>query len=881
MRFMHHLATSVLLLLLASAPVLAGDITGVATDVTGAVLPSARVTLRNLASGRETATRAGADGRFNFMAVKDGAYLVVVEADGFSVATRTVTVGPGEGRHDLRFELVPGGIDVGVTVTATRSERQVSDVPVRIDAVGRDALQARAPVSVGDALIQAPGITPVGSGPMQVRPRLRGLDSTRLLVLVDGERLNNARTATDRAGTEVGLIDLFSVDSLEVVSGSGSVLYGTDALAGTVNIITSQPTFSDAPKLQYGFDGFTSSNEEGRRGAVTLGASGKRFALRFLGTLEEFGDYKAGRAGASEDTTSFYADGTVKNVDTIDDNFGFAFRAFPDPFNAPYVRTSAVIPTSSARGTNINASGLFALTATQTVQVKYIRRRMEDVGFPDFQQPVFFSRVTLPYNNYDRVSARYEARSLTPWFTNLRVSSYWQDSRRLLRNEFPVQFPVPSPQFFPISVYRLNLSTDTEQHVRTPGLDVQATFVPAANHVVTAGVMAYSDRSQDTRTNTSQTTVVGQVGLGARGPAATVYQVPTVLGAPSVTHPVRVPDASFRNAGIFVQDEWDLHRAVRLVTGLRADQYFVRTDATAGYDVASLIQGAVPAIDPATLPGVNGDRLSRKALTGDVGLVFRPADGVSLMARYGRSYRHANLEELLFSGPATVGAIVPNITVQPETGHNVDLGLKVRTGRYAASVSYFNNTYNGFISTELVAATSDGPLSQAINFTDVRIQGVESSADAPFVLRAGVLTVFGNAAYTRGTVLGGANRLTGVSLAGTPQDNISPFKATFGIRFTETRDRWWVEYGGRAQARVDRVAPTLIESPYLIPQDLLSLDGFFVQRVAWGVNVRPSSGTLGVVFAVENITDRFYREHFQFAPARGRSFTIGLHVRGK
>ena len=83
-------------------------------------------------------------------------------------------------------------------------------VPLRTDTVGRDEIQNLSPTSTGDALVSAPGITPVGGGPFGVRPRLRGLDSTRLLVLVDGERLNNARTATDRAGTEVGLVDLDS-----------------------------------------------------------------------------------------------------------------------------------------------------------------------------------------------------------------------------------------------------------------------------------------------------------------------------------------------------------------------------------------------------------------------------------------------------------------------------------------------------------------------------------------------------------------------------------------------------------------------------------------------------------------------------------------------
>jgi outer membrane receptor protein involved in Fe transport len=61
---------------------------------------------------------------------------------------------------------------------------------------------------------------------------------------------------------------------------------------------------------------------------------------------------------------------------------------------------------------------------------------------------------------------------------------------------------------------------------------------------------------------------------------------------------------------------------------------------------------------------------------------------------------------------------------------------------------------------------------------------------------------------------------------------------------------------------------------------LLGLRGFSVQRIAAGYDWRRGEQRLGITVAVDNLTDRFYREHFQFAPARGRSFTVALHVRG-
>jgi len=70
----------------------------------------------------------------------------------------------------------------------------------------------------------------------------------------------------------------------------------------------------------------------------------------------------------------------------------------------------------------------------------------------------------------------------------------------------------------------------------------------------------------------------------------------------------------------------------------------------------------------------------------------------------------------------------------------------------------------------------------------------------------------------------------------------------------------------------------LLESPFLIPQDLLSLQGFAVQRLAWGLNFNRGRDRAGLTFALENLGNKYYREQFQFAPARGRSFTVGVNV---
>jgi outer membrane receptor protein involved in Fe transport len=51
-----------------------------------------------------------------------------------------------------------------------------------------------------------------------------------------------------------------------------------------------------------------------------------------------------------------------------------------------------------------------------------------------------------------------------------------------------------------------------------------------------------------------------------------------------------------------------------------------------------------------------------------------------------------------------------------------------------------------------------------------------------------------------------------------------------------------------------------------------------VQRVAAGVNLSRQRNRVGVTLAIENLTNAYYREHYQFAPSRGRSFTVGLSI---
>jgi outer membrane receptor protein involved in Fe transport len=847
-----------------------GQIFGKVSDQNSAAVEFAKVILKSPATQTEQVVTTDSSGTFKFENLSSGLYRLAVEKKGFSAVTRSFTLVSSGERIEANIELLPGSITEVVSVTATRGEREIQDVPVRAETITAEAILKENITTTQDALNKTSNITPVGNGPFQMRPRLRGLDSSRILILVDGERLNTSRVATDRAGVEIGLIDPTSIQSLEVVSGSGSVLYGTDALSGTINILTDQPRTS-ASGIRVGgtLNTFYSTNENGRRGSARFDVSGRRFAFRFGGELERFENYHAGE-GFNESSNFLFTEGKLRQQ--------ILSRVFPDPFNAPFTRTTSEVPNSQSHGSSVNAIARLFTSEKGGMRVNWLRRHNGNIGFPDFTAPFFSQTLNLPYSNVDKYGFRYERYGLTEWFSRVAFNVYHQQQDRDLRNDFAVfSSAPPGPNDPPFdSIIRIKLLTDTRQNVKSYGWDFQSNFKLGSRNILTTGASWFLDHSRDSRRTVTE---AGIIAFASRPPSPPRL-IPTSIsfGPPSTTFPQRVPISDFQNLAFFAQDEYDVTRWLRIVGGVRVDKFDVSAKATPGYNpVLPGISNATPAIDLSKLPTASGVGINRTSVSGDIGIIVRPNDVMSFTARIGRSFRHPNLEELFFSGPATLGNAVPNITVKPETGINFDTGLRIRKARYAASLSYFNNNYRNFISTEIVSQSpSIGLILQAINFAKLRIQGFEFDSEYSINARRSIFTPFLNVGYLHGQIIEAVNPFNSSKLSNVPADNITPLKAVAGLRWSSPGGRFWGEYNVRAQSKVERVSPLLSESPFLIAQDFFSLGGFAVQNLRGGYNFQRENSRVALTFGLENSGNKFYREHFQFAPSRGRSLTVGL-----
>ncbi len=186
----------------------------------------------------------------------------------------------------------PSEIQETVVTTGRRAEA-VFDSPRATSVVGRRQMDERAVRTTPEALEATPGVFVQQSNHGGGAPIVRGQLGNRLLLLVDGIRLNNA---TYRAGPNqfLNTVDSFAVDRIEVLRGSGSVANGSDAIGGTINVITESPRLGPAggPRahLQLRAGSVDQSGAVGGRGAW----SNDRIGFVASGSARHFGDLRAG-----------------------------------------------------------------------------------------------------------------------------------------------------------------------------------------------------------------------------------------------------------------------------------------------------------------------------------------------------------------------------------------------------------------------------------------------------------------------------------------------------------------------------------------------------------------------------------------------------------
>lgn len=222
-------------------------------------------------------------GRFTVRDVPSGSVQLRVERLGFRSRELSVDAATAAAL-EIVLETSPIAVE-GVVTTATPTGSGASYQAVQ--AFNTEELRRLSGTSLGEMLDGQPGLSSRSFGSATARPIIRGFDGERLLVLENGERMGDIQeTAPDHAIT----LDPMAMDRLEVVRGPASLLYGSSALGGVVNILNRDAPDAWSPGLQGGVSMQGASMNELRAASGRLIHGWDRIGVSGRFTYREAGD---------------------------------------------------------------------------------------------------------------------------------------------------------------------------------------------------------------------------------------------------------------------------------------------------------------------------------------------------------------------------------------------------------------------------------------------------------------------------------------------------------------------------------------------------------------------------------------------------------------
>ncbi|MGN8068347.1 TonB-dependent receptor [Mucilaginibacter sp. 22184] len=247
-------------------------------------LSYASVNIQGLGKGVSTNTK----GYFEIKNIPPGTYGITITSIGYEAETLSITISNNEPAvRNVSLKEKPSKLNE-VVVTGVSRATQLRSNPVPIAVMSKKEIEQHVNNNIIDAIIKGvPGVSAVTTGPNISKPFIRGLGYNRVLTLYDGIRQEGQQWG-DEHGIE---IDQYGIGRAEVVKGPASLTYGSDALAGVINLIPYIPNGDDG-KLNGDF--ITDYHTNNGMIGTSLGLSYKKnnWKYAFRATAKTAHDYQ-------------------------------------------------------------------------------------------------------------------------------------------------------------------------------------------------------------------------------------------------------------------------------------------------------------------------------------------------------------------------------------------------------------------------------------------------------------------------------------------------------------------------------------------------------------------------------------------------------------
>jgi hemoglobin/transferrin/lactoferrin receptor protein len=641
-----------------------------------------------------------------------------------------------------------------ITVSATRIAQPVSDVPASVSVIRlNDLLNPVA--SLRDLARNEPGVsTPTAFGATGNAPRnfptarsfnIRGLDGNRVLIQVDGVRQPEQFTFGNAQLIGRDYFEPSLYRTAEILKGSASALYGSDAVGGVLSFISPAPTalLADAKRavLAGVSSTYASATEEWTHTASAAGRTGSVAAVATATHRE--GQQAEPNGSYAADPSEFTVDAGLFRIDY-----------------------------TPAAGRTLFLTGE---TFTKTTEA----------SFPSLITTTFAGQTGRQRITRDRATVGYDVTSASGYFRNLQARLSWQGAKvretYVTRQAIPAGPPPPAPQVF---VPRLRLR---DSDFRNRGLSGSVQVESAARlgdraHRILWGVdgsKTKQTRNEDfSQFDGTTGAFLNKIFVGENFPLK------------------RIPDGEVTRYAVFAQDEVTLDAGQRYIAswGVRLDHY--RLGVTDDVFYQNLAKGTPP---------VGFDQW---AVAPKLGLLWHVSAQETFFARYHRGFRNPTNEDLNGSivnltTPPVFYRTRPNPALKAEISDSFDLGMRARRPGASYVVSVFYNAYSNFIDTfsptrdpQLPSSPVDPVVYQSKNVSRARIHGAEATVELPlghYERSLAGLTWSNSFAWSRGDNL----------QAGKPLNSIEPPKWVSALSYA-AKDQWGLRLTATTHARQSR-----------------------------------------------------------------------------
>ena len=679
----------------------------------------------------------------------------------------------------------------------------------------------------------------------QGSPLLRGLTGYQVFLSIDGIRLNNS---TFRSGPNQYLASVSpdSLDRIEVLRGSGSMLYGSGAMGGVISMFTKDLTPVNATEKwdiqSRAFGRFASGTSE-RLGRLEVMGSQNRLGFLVGASARQFGDINPG--------SGYDLHYNNRKFEIVTDKPSGVEVVEGPPKDVPdrwLIDSETPLDWSAY---DADAKLAYQLTDTSAVNLAYQLWRQPKTPRYDKIAPREFDEFFFEPQHRDLLYATYSSEPSSSAIDQFRFTVSFHRQKEG-RNEL--------------------LRDATERHqrfdtVNTIGFSAQMTNSSLPKQRIVAGGEFYFDAL-------SSQTVKTDITTGAETVDSTKGRF--------------IDRSRFWDANLYVQDEIELHDRLELTLGGRFTHYNTQADLSVRSDQFSDFNE------------------SGNALTGSAGIVAGVTDGLNIVGNFATSFRAPSLNDTTAVEVTNEGIDSPSPDLESETGWTAECGLKARYSQFIGSLTFFHCRINNLVTRvpveEAYAGQSLPNLITEIqrnnpgidvyvfdNVDEVQIQGIEFTGLVP--IQSG-FSVYGNAMFTLGKVL---------LINGAEPNPDNPWEARIrrepplngiaGIRWQPEAQRYWGEFFVRSSAAQRRLNRSDIRDPRIpgTTRDTGEVEfdsngaavgqgspGWMTLNLRGGYQVTDHNR---LTVALENLLDKRYREHGSGINAPGLNVIVSLDNR--